>query len=129
MSCNIANLINEDQCMGDSLDVINDNFTSINTFSCETSSKFLIVNNSINNLNTYVRPITGYDYSTNTLSLPGAIGIGGNTGPKWYSGNGSPEGSLDAARGSLYSDVNGSAGNVLYVKETALGTSTGWSAK
>lgn len=44
------------------------------------------------------------------------------------SGNGSPEGVVTASIGSLYTDRSGSAGTVLYVKESGSGN-TGWVAK
>jgi len=48
--------------------------------------------------------------------------------PIWTSGTGSPNGSITADPGSLYTDVSGGAGATLYVKETGTGN-TGWVAK
>ena len=45
-----------------------------------------------------------------------------------YYGTGSPEGTLTAGVGSLYSRTDGAAGTSLYVKETGTGN-TGWVAK
>lgn len=45
-----------------------------------------------------------------------------------WSGNGSPEGAVTAAVGSLYLNTAGGAGTVLYVKQTGTGN-TGWGAK
>jgi hypothetical protein len=45
-----------------------------------------------------------------------------------FSANGSPEGVITAATGSMYLNRNGGAGTTLYVKETGSGN-TGWVAK
>ena len=47
---------------------------------------------------------------------------------KWTHGSGSPEGSISANPGSLYTDTGGGAGTTLYVKESGTGN-TGWVAK
>lgn len=41
------------------------------------------------------------------------------------SGTGSPEGVLDANPKSLYMDETGTAGNILYIKQTGV-SNTGW---
>lgn len=46
----------------------------------------------------------------------------------WYFGSGSPEGSVTANVGSLYSRSDGGSGSTLYVKESGTGN-TGWAAK
>lgn len=46
----------------------------------------------------------------------------------WTSGEGSPEGSIVAPKGSLYTRTNGAAGETLYVKQTGAGN-TGWVVK
>jgi len=46
----------------------------------------------------------------------------------WTSGSGTPEGSITAPVGSLYTRTNGGAGSTLYVKESGSGN-TGWIAK
>jgi hypothetical protein len=46
----------------------------------------------------------------------------------WRSGTGSPEGSINAPAGSIYSRTDGGAGTSLYVKEIGSGN-TGWVAK
>lgn len=46
----------------------------------------------------------------------------------WTSGSGTPNGSVTAVIGSIYTDTSGSAGSVLYVKESGTGN-TGWVAK
>lgn len=50
------------------------------------------------------------------------------SGPTWTSGSGTPEGSVTAPVGSLYSRTDGGAGTSLYVKESGTGN-TGWVAK
>lgn len=47
----------------------------------------------------------------------------------WRTGNGSPEGVISAAIGSLFTRLDGSAGTTLYVKESNSGGNTGWVAK
>ena len=47
---------------------------------------------------------------------------------KWTSGAGTPEASLTAPVGSMYTRTDGGAGTTLYVKETGTGN-TGWVAK
>lgn len=49
-------------------------------------------------------------------------------GPVWSSGTGSPESSVTAPVGSLYSRTDGGADTTLYVKESGTGN-TGWVAK
>lgn len=50
------------------------------------------------------------------------------SGPTWTSGSGTPEGSVTAPVGSLYSRTDGGTGTTLYVKESGTGN-TGWVAK
>lgn len=45
------------------------------------------------------------------------------------SGEGDPEGVVEAAVGSIYQRTDGGAGSSLYVKESGGSTSTGWAAK
>lgn len=52
----------------------------------------------------------------------------GSGAPIWTSGTGSPEGSVAAAAGSIYTREDGGPGATLYVKETGSGN-TGWVAK
>lgn len=51
-----------------------------------------------------------------------------NAGVTWTSGSGTPEGSVTAPVGSLYSRTDGGTGTSLYVKESGTGN-TGWAAK
>lgn len=52
----------------------------------------------------------------------------GSGAPIWTSGSGTPEGSLVAPVGSVYTRTDGGAGTTLYVKESGTG-SAGWVAK
>lgn len=52
----------------------------------------------------------------------------GAGGPIWTSGTGSPEGSVTATVGSIYTRTDGGAGTTMYVKESGAGN-TGWVAK
>lgn len=58
----------------------------------------------------------------------GGIANGGSSGPQWRAGSGSPEGSVTAPIGSIYSRTDGGASTSLYVKESGTGN-TGWVAK
>jgi hypothetical protein len=49
-------------------------------------------------------------------------------GPFWSVGSGTPEGSVTASVGSLYTRTDGGASTTLYVKESGTGN-TGWVAK
>ena len=51
-----------------------------------------------------------------------------SSGMIWKTGSGTPEGSVSAAVGSLYTRSDGGAGTTLYVKESGTGN-TGWVAK
>ena len=67
------------------------------------------------------------DYINNKLLLPNGSYVG--TGAAlWTSGSGSPNGSVTAPVGSLYTNVSGGSGTTLYVKESGSGN-TGWVAK
>jgi hypothetical protein len=61
---------------------------------------------------------------TNTAGLR----LTSSAGVRWLSGSGTPEGSVAAPVGSLYSRTDGGAATSLYVKETGTGD-TGWVAK
>jgi hypothetical protein len=74
----------------------------------------------------------------NGRSFPGIMKI--NAGPRFtviatagfptqYSGTGTPENIINAARGSTYSRLDGGAGTSFYVKETDATLYTGWVAK
>jgi len=61
-----------------------------------------------------------YNLYVNTIQL--------EAGPTWTSGSGTPEGTVTASVGSLYTDTSGGTGSTLYVKESGTGN-TGWVAK
>lgn len=63
-----------------------------------------------------------YSEAFATILRPGAGTV------TWTSGSGTPEGSVTAAIGSLYTRTNGGASTTLYVKESGVGN-TGWVAK
>jgi len=48
---------------------------------------------------------------------------------KFKFGVGSPEGVVTANIGCIFINTNGGAGTTLWVKESGLGTKTGWTAK
>ena len=52
---------------------------------------------------------------------------GSNT--RFLAGSGSPQGVQIANPGSMYLNTNGGTSNTLWVKETGVGTNTGWAAK
>ena len=65
--------------------------------------------------------------STGNLDITGQLEIGaGNV--IWSSGAGTPEGSITAPVGSMFSRTDGGSGTSLYVKESGAGN-TGWVAK
>jgi hypothetical protein len=61
-----------------------------------------------------------------TLQVIGGISTNGGSGTI-QQGNGSPEGAITAIVGSIWMQLNGSAGATLYVKESGTGN-TGWSS-
>jgi hypothetical protein len=64
--------------------------------------------------------------SDSTLTSPMRV-IGG--GLRAYVGGGNPNGVVVGSVGDLYVNISGGAGTVLYVKESGVGTSSGWVAK
>lgn len=61
------------------------------------------------------------------IKTSGAIGVKG-TAAEIHSGTGSPEGAVEAPRGSIFMRTDGGAGTSLYVKESGT-TSSGWVGK
>jgi hypothetical protein len=51
------------------------------------------------------------------------------TGALWSSGTGDPNGSVTGSPGDLFSRQDGGAGTCFYVKESGVGTNTGWVSK
>lgn len=73
------------------------------------------------------RPDGFYSYAP-LLAGPLKYGLNGTTNTVWLlSGNGTPEGSVTAAPGSLYANFGGGSTTTLYVKESGAGN-TGWAA-
>jgi len=58
-------------------------------------------------------------------TVPGSLG----TGSLWSSGAGDPNGTVTGKPGDLYTNTLGGAGTTLYVKESGVGTNTGWTGK
>jgi hypothetical protein len=80
-----------------------------------------------------LRPFSDNTKSLGTSALRWSNVYGANFRPgagaaTWTSGTGTPEGSVAAAVGSLYTRTDGGAGTTLYVKESGAGN-TGWVAK
>lgn len=65
------------------------------------------------------------NHFTGPVTITGTIY---NSGIRWVTGSGSPESSVTAPVGSLYSRTDGGTSTSLYVKETGSGN-TGWVAK
>jgi hypothetical protein len=81
----------------------------------------------------HLRPATDNDGDVGQASYRWADGYIVNLHPgggtiTWTSGAGSPEGSVTAAIGSLYTRTDGGSNTTLYVKESGTGN-TGWVAK
>lgn len=78
----------------------------------------------------YGNQINVYSYDNVNLGHIGAASFCplGDYNRRWTSGSGSPEGSVTASPGALYTNTGGGAGTTLYVKETGSGN-TGWVAK
>jgi hypothetical protein len=71
---------------------------------------------------------TTLGYQADVVSATADHQIAIRAGPtKWYSAAGSPEGTVAAGVGSIYTDSTGSAGAILYIKESGTGN-TGWVA-
>jgi hypothetical protein len=70
-----------------------------------------------------------FDTNKGLISAVGFLNTGGVSGTTtWTSGAGSPEGTITATVGSLYSRTDGSTSTSLYVKTSGSGN-TGWTAK
>jgi hypothetical protein len=80
-----------------------------------------------------IRPQTDNSYNCGTSTQRWAQAYATNFRPgagtaTWTSGTGTPEGSLTATVGSLYTRTDGGATTTLYIKESGTGN-TGWVAK
>ena len=68
------------------------------------------------------------DATNQDVTIDNNLRMGSTTGPIWTTGSGTPEGSVTAPIGSLYTRTDGGSGTTLYVKESGTGN-TGWTAK
>jgi hypothetical protein len=84
-----------------------------------TFASALKIKSSDNSVSTTNGPLTSNTY----------VQIAGLAGPRWSSGAGSPNAVLLGSPGDLYTNKNGGAATTLYVKESGIGTNTGWVAK
>jgi hypothetical protein len=105
-------------------------------FGSGTSNDVRFVNNTI--LNSSSRSTaavtatgaTAVNYDTSILQMNDYAGLSDNAtiAPQWYSGAGTPEGSIKAYIGSIYVNTTGGTGTTFYIKESGTGN-TGWVAK
>lgn len=71
-------------------------------------------------------------FRAGSVTASAGIVVGGNTeleGGARFIFDGTPESALVGNLGDICSDINGGAGTTLYVKESGVGTNTGWVAK
>lgn len=73
------------------------------------------------------RAINGFGAEVKTSQVT-ADQVALAAGPTWTSGVGTPEGTVVAPIGSLYTRLDGGTGTTLYIKESGTGN-TGWVAK
>jgi hypothetical protein len=102
-----------------------------------TSPNTLRIYNTYTSSTNYERASLGW--ASNVFQVKPEKGSGGGTsrtaefhttetGVKWTSGAGTPEGAVTAPVGSLFTRTDGGASTTLYVKESGSGN-TGWIAK
>lgn len=78
---------------------------------------------------------SGFPGPAGAAGADGAIGPQGPPGPNTaatdllFTGTGSPETIVTAGIGALFLRTDGGAGTTLYVKESGVGTNTGWIGK
>lgn len=72
--------------------------------------------------------VTDANGAQGVVITSGAVGVNG-LGVALTNGTGSPNGVVVGSPGGLYVDKAGGAGVTLYVKESGVGTDTGWVAK
>jgi hypothetical protein len=66
---------------------------------------------------------------TSGIAAPGVNQVKFGTGTHISSGSGSPEGVVPGSPGDFYTNTTGGEGQTLWVKETGVGTATGWQNK
>lgn len=79
----------------------------------------------MNLLQSYANALNG----TSDIAAPGINQVKFGTGTHISSGSGSPEGVVPGSPGDFYTNTTGGAGSTLFVKETGVGTTTGWIGK
>ena len=84
---------------------------------------FTLENNTPNSTNPNAYKLTGTNNGTATNTFAPGDGT-----PIWTSGSGSPNGTVTAVVGSMYTRTDGGTSTTLYVKESGTGN-TGWVAK
>lgn len=92
-----------------------------NDDSASTTSNFIRFRNAILTQDLFKIDWNGFVYSSGYF-----IGSNASTDPAIFKGTGSPEGIFSSPRGTIFIRTDGGAGTTLYVKETPVGTSTGW---
>lgn len=121
------------------------NFTSATGYTTEidgTRVRFTNASTTAIDLNLSAKAITAKTFlssdTSGSVSLTGATskleatGAGSWLGvveAKIYSGTGSPESVVTGRKGDLFLRTDGGAGTILYVKESGIGTNTGWVGK
>jgi hypothetical protein len=99
-----------------------------------TNELDLLSGTDINVLNANFKPSTDNGYKLGDSSHRWSdvwgtvlhVGPAASPGNFWSTGSGSPNSSVAAAVGSIYSDTSGGAGTTLYIKETGGTSNTGW---
>ena len=106
-----------------------DGAISPDTYLVRTAANTLALKNSTTQQKLQVYgTTTGSKYAELTHNGTNMILTDSNSGAIWRTGAGSPEGSITAPVGSLYTRTDGGASTTLYVKESGSGN-TGWVAK
>jgi hypothetical protein len=70
-----------------------------------------------------------FDAQNKAFNLPTGYGVSENGTKKIIFGSGNPNGAVTASPGALYFNAAGGAATTLYVKESGVGTNTGWVGK
>lgn len=76
-----------------------------------------------------LRFLQGIVNALNGTNVSGVSTVTLGTGTKISSGTGSPNGVVSGSPGDLYTNLAGGAGTTLFVKESGLGTTGGWTGK
>lgn len=73
--------------------------------------------------------LQSFSNALNGTSVSGVSTVTLGTGTKISSGTGGPNGVVSGSPGDLYTNMAGGAGTTLFVKESGVGTTTGWVGK